>query len=178
MTSENYDLKNTVTIQDKKIKSLNVKISELEADSGRVVELENQINKLSSSNESEIASLKSEVNNLRSKVEGLTSKNEEISKFLSEKETKLADITNALEEKEKIIEEQKTKLEKAETELTALKPAETSTYTSEDRLICPECGAVGKDIKTEEDKSKVLGYIGHSPMYGKIHACKRCGRQF
>jgi hypothetical protein len=73
---------------------------------------------------------------------------------------------------------QKSQLEKAETELSALKPLEPSAYTSDDRLICPSCGAVGKDIKSEEDKSKVLGYIGHSPMYGKRNVCKKCGEQF
>ncbi|MFW9895217.1 MAG: hypothetical protein ACFFDB_14345 [Promethearchaeota archaeon] len=59
-----------------------------------------------------------------------------------------------------------------------MKPVEPSTYKSEDRLMCPNCGAVGKDIKTEEDKSRVLGYIGHSPMYGKRNVCKKCGEQF
>ena len=74
--------------------------------------------------------------------------------------------------------EQNAHLEKVETELGALKPVEPTAYTSEDRLMCPSCGAVGKDIKSEEDKSKILGYIGHKPMHAKIHVCKQCGQQF
>jgi len=171
LTTENYDLKNTLTIKDKEINSLNEKVSglnsELENGKGRITDLEN-----------ETANLKSEVSNLTSKVEELTSKNEEVTKSLSEKESKLGELSKSLEEKEKVMGEQKAHLEKVETELSALKPAEPTSYTSEDRLMCPSCGAVGKDIKTEEDKSKVLGYIGHKPMHGKINVCKKCGEKF
>ena len=178
LTTENYDLQNTLTIKDKEINSLNEKISELDKSSARITELENQINELTSSKENETANLKSEVSNLTSKVEELTNKNEEITKSLSEKESKLGELSKSLEENEKVIGEQKTHLEKVETELSALKPVEPTAHTSEDRLMCPSCGAVGKDIKSEEDKSKILGYIGHKPMHAKIHVCKTCGQQF
>ena len=97
---------------------------------------------------------------------------------LSEKESNLNELKKDLEEKEKELGEQKSKLEKAETELNSMKPVQPTEYTSEERLICPSCGSVGKDIKAEEDKSKVLGYIGHSPMYGKKNVCKKCGYSF
>ena len=189
LTTENYDLKSTLTIKDGEINSLEEKCSdlnsELEKNKPRIAELENQINELTSSEEnetanlkSEISNLKSEISNLTSKVEELTSKNEEITKSISEKESKLGELSKSLEEKEKVIGEQKAHLEKAETELSALKPAEPTESTSEDRLTCPSCGAVGKDIKSEEDKSKILGYIGHKPMLGKKNVCKKCGQQF
>ena len=181
LTTENYDLQSTSTNKDKEINSLNEKISEvnsvLESSKGRIMELENQVSDLSSK-ENESDNLKSEISNLTSKVEELTNKNEEITKSLSEKESKLGELSKSLEEKEKVIGEQKAHLEKVETELSALKPVEPTAYTSEDRLMCPSCGAVGKDIKSEEDKSKILGYIGHKPMHAKIRVCKKCGQQF
>ena len=182
LTSENYDLKSTLTSNDGEFKSLQEKVaglnSELESSKGKITDLENQVNELTSSKENETANFKLEISDLTSKVEELTSKNEEITKSLSEKESKLDEVSKFLEEKEKVIGEQKTHLEKVETELGALKPVEPTAYASEDRLMCPSCGAVGKDIKSEEDKSKVLGYIGHKPMHGKINVCKKCGEQF
>lgn len=182
LTTENYDLKSTLSIKDGEINSLEKKCSdlnsELEKNKPRITELENQINELTATKENETANLKSEISNLISKVEELTSKNEEMTKSLSEKESKLGELSKSLEEKEKVMGEQKAHLEKAETELSALKPVESTVHTSDDRLICPSCGAVGKDIKSEEDRSKVLGYIGHSPMYGKRNVCKKCGETF
>ena len=42
------------------------------------------------------------------------------------------------------------------------------------RLRCPDCGAVGKDIATEDDKDNVITYIGGVPQYGKKYYCKKC----
>ena len=182
LTSENYDLKSTITSKDGEFNSLQEKVaglnSELETSKGKITDLENQVNGLTSSKEDETVNLKSEVSNLTSKVEELTSKNEEITKSLSEKESKLGEQSKSLEEKEKLIGEQKAHLEKVETELGALKPVEPTAYTSDDRLTCPSCGAVGKDIKSEEDKSKILGYIGHKPYFSKVSVCKKCGQKF
>jgi len=41
---------------------------------------------------------------------------------------------------------------------------------------CPKCGA--ENIKEVQDKSKVLGYAGHVPIYAKIKVCKECGNRF
>ncbi|MFW9827188.1 MAG: hypothetical protein ACFFEY_06355 [Candidatus Thorarchaeota archaeon] len=65
-----------------------------------------------------------------------------------------------------------------EAELSALQPEVPTKYVSEERLVCPNCGARGKDLKVEEDKTKILSYIGHAPMYAKINVCKRCGYKF
>ena len=70
--------------------------------------------------------------------------------------------------------------EEVETELSELKPPEIGAggFLSDERVTCPMCGAVGHDIKMEEDKSKVLSYVGHIPMYAKKHVCKKCGYDF
>ncbi len=112
------------------------------------------------------------------RIAELTKNNEELKKNLAEKESKITELSESLAEKEKAFNEQKSSLEKAETELSALKPASPTEYTSDERLVCPRCGARGKDLKVEEDKSKVLGYVGHSPMYGKTNVCKKCGEKF
>ena len=108
----------------------------------------------------------------------MTKNNEVLKNSLAEKESKLQELSENLAEKEKAYNEQKDKLEKAETELSALKPPEPTEYTSEERLVCPSCGAKGKDLKVEEDKSKVLSYVGHAPMYAKHNVCKKCGYKF
>ena len=54
----------------------------------------------------------------------------------------------------------------------------TTSEESEKRIKCLNCGAVGKDVKIEEDKTKVLSYMGNIPMYAKKHVCKKCGYEF
>ncbi|MBD3189975.1 MAG: hypothetical protein GF308_05005 [Candidatus Heimdallarchaeota archaeon] len=41
---------------------------------------------------------------------------------------------------------------------------------------CPKCGS--GNIKEVEDKSNVLGYAGHNPIYAKIKVCRECGHRF
>jgi len=120
-------------------------------------------------------------NKLRELKEEFTSVKEENKEFLSQvenslslKEEELQSLRKLVEEKEKIIEDQKTKLEMVEAELSTFKPLELDLEGKE-RLRCPSCGAVGKDIKEEEDKSQILDYIGHTPIYAKIRLCKKCG---
>ena len=120
-------------------------------------------------------------NKLREFKEEFASIKEENKEFLSQvenslslKEEELQSLQKLVEEKEKIIEDQKTKLEMVEAELSTFKPLELD-LEGKKRLRCPSCGAVGKDIKEEEDKSQILDYIGHTPIYAKIRLCKKCG---
>ncbi|TXT60867.1 MAG: hypothetical protein BAJALOKI2v1_70019 [Promethearchaeota archaeon] len=46
------------------------------------------------------------------------------------------------------------------------------------QLECPQCGHSGSDIKMVEDKSKVLSYEGHVPIYGMKCVCKKCGYEW
>ncbi|UCD00743.1 MAG: hypothetical protein JSV23_07580 [Promethearchaeota archaeon] len=144
--------------------------SELEETKGKMSELEHKANQLDR--------LNSEVYDLKKTV---TLKNDELNKLnveLDDLKNQIAKLNDIIKEKEKAFDEQKIKLEKAETELSALKPTEPTEYTSEERLICPKCGARGRDLKVEEDKSKVLSYVGHSPLYSHINVCKKCGYKF
>jgi len=50
---------------------------------------------------------------------------------------------------------------------------------SYERKMCPMCGAVGKDLREEVDKTKVLYRIDtYNFMYGKKNVCKKCGYEF
>jgi chromosome segregation ATPase len=138
--------------------------------------------------EKEFDSTKEENKEFLSQVKTLKNENDLKDKKIGELKPQLADKTNSLslkeeelqslqklvEEKEKIIEDQKTKLEMIEAELSTFKPPDLD-FEGKERLRCPSCGAVGKDIKEEEDKSQILGYSGHSPIYAKIRLCKKCG---
>jgi chromosome segregation ATPase len=157
------------------------KLSDLESKAGNLERLNSEVYDLKKTitlKEDEISNLKVEVDEFKPRIAELTKTNEEFKKNLAEKESKITELSESLAEKEKSLNEQKSKLEKAETELSALKPAAPTEYTSEERLVCPSCGARGKDLKVEEDKSKVLGYVGHAPMYGKKNVCKKCSYEF
>ncbi len=45
------------------------------------------------------------------------------------------------------------------------------------RRQCPNCGAVGFDIKEVEDRSKIVSYIP-KPIYAKKNVCSKCGYEF
>ena len=49
-------------------------------------------------------------------------------------------------------------------------------YSMDSRIICPMCSAT--NIKDMEDKTKVLSYVGHVPIYAKKHVCRKCGYEF
>ena len=136
---------------------------------------------------SEIDELKRNLNisqtvdsDLKKILENIKKKNEELTNLNSQKEKKIQELQETLSEKDKIIEDQNTHLEQIKAELNNLKPPEVITVDvgERERVSCPTCGAVGKDIKIEEDKSKVLSYIGNAPMYAKKHVCKKCGFEF
>jgi chromosome segregation ATPase len=193
----------TTNLDDKVVKALQNKIDSYQAEIGELKEKlakkEEEITILTDDKAGDLDKLNSEIYDLKKtitiqgdeikrisaeldeskpKIAEMTKNNEEFKKVIDEKESKIKELSDALEEKEKEYNEQRSKLEELETELSAFKPAEPSEYTSDERLVCLSCGAKGKDLKVEEDKSKVLGYLGHTPMYAKIHVCKKCGYKF
>ena len=172
--TEISELKDILEKKDEEIanlaKSKDDLSSELEDTKIEISELENKAKELDKLN-SEVYDLKK---TLTLKADEMNKLNQEVDDLKQE----IAKLNENLKEKEKAFDEQKANLEKAETELSALKPPESTEYTSEERLVCPKCGARGKDLKVEEDKSRVLGYVGHSPMYGKTNVCKKCGEKF
>ena len=157
------------------------KLSDLESKASKLERLNSEVYDLKKTitlKDDEINKLRAEVDNIKPEIAELTKNIEEFKKNLAEKESKISELSESLAEKEKAFNEQKSSLEKAETELAALKPPVITEYASEERLVCPKCGARGKDLKVEEDKSKVLGYVGHAPMYGKKNVCKKCSYEF
>ena len=110
----------------------------------------------------------------------LTNQVTELNNLLLQKDTQLKDLSENIGQKDKLIQAQTAHLEEVETELTELKPPEIGGggFMGEERVTCPMCGAVGNNIKQIEDKSKVLSYVGHIPMYAKKHVCKKCGYEF
>ncbi|MBY8981748.1 MAG: hypothetical protein KGD57_02280, partial [Candidatus Lokiarchaeota archaeon] len=133
-----------------------------------------------SANEKELDSLKSENIEIKSRIEELSSENESLKSQTDEKEKNISELTSNIEKKKKSLEETSTKLEEAEAELSEYKPPEMGSggFKREERVSCPMCSAVGQYIKTVEDKSKVLSYVGHIPMYAKKNVCKKCGYEF
>ena len=41
---------------------------------------------------------------------------------------------------------------------------------------CPKCGS--ENIKEVEDKSRVLSYAGHIPVYATVNVCRECSHRF
>jgi chromosome segregation ATPase len=165
----------------------------LEKANQTVIAKENEVNQLKNE-KNELNQLKKEFNEINSQ---LTLKSEELDKSkleihksyqnidelkkqLAANELMINDLKQTISEKEKVIEQQNTDLEQYKSELKDLKgpELEDSDTSSGLRLKCAKCGAVGKDIKTVEDKNKPLSYIGNLPMYAKINICKKCGFEF
>jgi chromosome segregation ATPase len=110
-------------------------------------------------------------------------KSEESDRFkleLHKSSQNIDELKKQLATKESIIEQQNNDLERYRSELREVKghEIEVSDTSSSLRLKCIKCGAVGKDIKTVEDKNKPISYIGNIPMYAKINVCKKCGNEF
>ena len=110
----------------------------------------------------------------------LTSQLAELNNLLLQKDSEIEELNETISKKDKFIEEQTAHLEELKAKLFMLKPPEilTRDITTEVRVKCVNCGAVGKDIKVVEDKSRVLSYVGNIPMYAKKHVCKKCGFEF
>ncbi|MFX0008583.1 MAG: coiled-coil domain-containing protein [Promethearchaeota archaeon] len=179
--TEINELKDTLLKKNSELEETQRKLSDLESKAGNLERLDSEIYDLKKTvtlKNDELNKLRAEVDGLKPKIAELTKNKDELKRDLAEKNSKINELTETLSEKEKELNEKASKLEKAETELSALKPTAPKEYTSEERLICPNCGARGKDLKVEEDKSKVLGYVGHSPLYSKINVCKKCGYKF
>ena len=100
--------------------------------------------------------------------------------LFSQKETKPQEVKEDFEAKNKFLEEQASQFKEQEEKLSELKPPEIKPegLLSKERLSCPKCGAVGHIIKSVDDKSKVLSYIGSRPIYQKKKICRNCGQEF
>lgn len=164
------------TNSEQKISSIN---SALKSAHDKISELEDNLNSLNSKispKDEEISNLTTKLKELEAKKSNLEAQLSEIKKLLLLREAKLQELTNTLDEKDKILEAQSIRHEEVEQELEDLKPPEIDklAYSYEARITCPSCHAVGKDIRTVDDKKTVLSYIGNIPMYAKKYVCKKC----
>ncbi|MFX1339697.1 MAG: hypothetical protein ACFFDK_13885 [Promethearchaeota archaeon] len=150
------ELQYLVKLYDERISSLT---NELEDEKKRAKKLEEQINQSTSN---------------------LSAKDDEIIGTILQQDAKIQEMNEKLIKKDEILAIQLSRIEAIELELRTFKSHEVfgTDMSGGERLKCPKCNAVGKDIKFVEDKTKVLSYVGNMPMYAKINVCKKCGHQF
>ncbi|MHA1535724.1 MAG: hypothetical protein ACTSP8_13480 [Promethearchaeota archaeon] len=164
--------------------------TELEASKSKIQGFENKVADLestTSNSKEQTDKLTAEIQELNNKLSATQDENTnlnsqlmELNNILLQKDTKIQELTDNIDSKEKLVDAQTARLEEVETELGELKPPELGSggFATEERTTCPMCGAVGHNIKQIEDKTKVLSYVGHIPMYAKKHVCKKCGYEF
>lgn len=170
------ELEKSLTEANSTISTKDDEINKLRADQERFATSVEESNRL----KAEFDDLKNKTSVVEEDNANLSSQLAELNNLLSQKDTELQELNNTISEKDKLIEEQAGQLEELKAKLFELQPPEilTGEVTTEARVKCINCGAVGKDIKVVEDKSKVLSYIGGAPMYAKKHVCKKCGYEF
>ena len=124
--------------------------------------------------------MKAELEAIKSEGSGSEAEIAQLNSQISKLNSKIEELNATISEKDALLGSQKAHLDEVESELGELKPPEISSggFVSEERITCPMCGSVGSDIKSVEDKSKVLSYVGHIPMYAKKNVCKKCGYEF
>jgi chromosome segregation ATPase len=104
----------------------------------------------------------------------------ELNDLLTQKDSKIQDLSKRRDDEDILIRAQTAHLEEVESELTELQPlsGENIVPPYETRITCPMCQSVGKDIREEEDRAKVLYYSGSMPIYAKKFVCKKCGYEW
>ena len=128
----------------------------------------------------QVEELTSKLSTAQGEITQLNSQLSELNSTLLQRDNQIQELSDKIVEKEQSLESTSAHLHEVESELDDLKPPDIGAggFASDERITCPMCGAVGSDIKTVEDKKKVLSYVGHIPMYAKKHVCKKCGYEF
>lgn len=169
----NKKLENTINELSDTKSSLSTKIEEIN-------ELKTEYQQKLSSKDNKINGLKEELENkpdnteieeLKTQNSQLNEKINDLNSTVSEKEALLQDLNNLILEKD-------THIKQLEIELNPPEISVEEDTTSKERTVCPICGAVGSNIKTVEDKTKVLSYVGGRPMYAHKKICKKCSTEF
>ncbi len=175
LTLEVENANKKIDLLEKKISEATTSISKKDE---KIVELKAKLDDLTNKlipKDEKLDKLKSEIDKQKKEIDDLNNKNTELNKFFVENEPKLKEINS----KERLIEELAYRIKDLEAELGELKPEMVvSVSLSGDRLACVKCGAVGKNIKVIEDKTKPLAHYGNRPTYAKINVCKKCGYEF
>jgi chromosome segregation ATPase len=109
--------------------------------------------------------------NFAQKQKDLDVRKKEITSHISSGSHDVAQLEAKLSEKSQKLQELEAKVKELEPSLPS-----TGSYGMETRIICPMCSSV--EIKHVEDKTRVLSYIGHMPMYAKKNQCRKCGYEW
>ena len=147
--------------------------SALDTANGKISELENNLRSTISnidSKDEELIKLKFTVKEkdmkksiLESEINHLKDSHDS---YDIQKESEIQELKGVIDEKDDLITAQSIRLKEVEEKLELLKPPELGTLDFS-RTICPSCEAVGKNIKSVDDKNKVIGYIGGIQKYVK-----------
>ncbi|MFX1346981.1 MAG: coiled-coil domain-containing protein, partial [Promethearchaeota archaeon] len=164
------------TTSDQKISR---KDSELENAYNKISALESTLNNIkneSASKDEEIGKFTLLIKELEEVKDKLNLELIEKTEMLAEKNSIIKELNEDLDEKNNEIESQTKQLQECKDKLEEFKPPDitSGTFSYDNRIICPNCGAVGKHIEKVDDKKKVLSYIGSIPMYAKKYVCKNC----
>ena len=128
--------------------------------------------------------LEKQLNDINSIITDLNRRIKELEDILSQKELEIQKLKELVGEKDQIITQQaaqKTQIKsvpKPDQKLVLTPQEALVEVKSGERKICPECGAVGHDIKTLENRDKILDYLDHKPIYARKYICIKCGHEF
>ncbi len=163
-TGKITDLSNANIDLTKKLEFSNAQAGEFNT---KMIEAQKQVDELSK----QVTGLKQLNEQNTAQIQQFSSKTQELEQSIGQKNQILAEKENALQEKTLAAEEFEAKVKELEPPIP-----DVSSYELDARIICPMCNGV--DIKDIEDKTKVLSYVGHMPMYARKHQCKKCGYEW
>ncbi|NMC08457.1 MAG: hypothetical protein GYA24_24830 [Candidatus Lokiarchaeota archaeon] len=191
LLGEKDNLNSKVAMLEQKVQSLESQLGQAtqsgDSLSGQVAELQKQVADLTgqlgaakttiSQKEANITALEGAKNQLTAEVGELKAKISSLENTIAAKDAEIQKATAQLEELNTKIASQQSTISEQEAKIKELEPATPeSEFASDSRIICPMCGNI--DIKNVEDKTRVLSYVGHVPIYAKKHICKKCSYEF
>ncbi|MHA1452676.1 MAG: hypothetical protein ACTSRD_07440 [Promethearchaeota archaeon] len=156
---EKTQLSSDLEVAQEQIKYLNEKADEIRDLSQKNAEFLKKIDDLNA----ELTAKNSTMGNLRGRLD-------QIEPQFAESKAKVNELQARVSEKALSMEELEGKLKDYEA------PVPEIREIGDERITCPMCGAV--DVKQVEDKTKVLSYVGHIPIYIKKNQCRKCGYEF
>jgi chromosome segregation ATPase len=118
----------------------------------------------------QIDDLNAELTGKNSTLDNLKARLDQIEPQLGEARAKVNELQARVSEKDLSMEELEGKLKDFES------PVPEISDIGDERIVCPMCGDV--HTRQVEDKTKVLSYVGHIPIYAKKNQCRKCGYEF
>ena len=164
-------LKATLEQNENEIGELNLKLGQGEA---RMSELSSSIENKGNELQGTISGKDSLINELNAKIQELTREAGDTSDNFN----KMQELSIKVEELEKSLALKEEQIEEYESKMSDFTEpvSEMPKYSMDTRIICPMCN--GTDISDFEDKTKVLSYVGHVPLYSKGKHCRKCGYEW